>query len=167
MKQGNTFITNGPALRLKANGLAMGDTVELQGGGKLEAELEFSSFYAVERAELIVDGEIVERWHWPEGRREGTLRHGLEVQRDGWIAARLWGNSRDSFGHSLFAHSSPVYFRCGPPPSQRRDAAQFFLHSIDDSLKWIDTYGRYNNDRQREEVKELFRRGREAYAGLM
>ncbi len=69
--------------------------------------------------------------------------------------------------HALFAHSSPTYFRCGPPPAQRREAAQFFLRGIDDSLQWIDTYGRYNDDRQREEVKELFRRGREAYAELM
>ena len=41
-----------------------------------------------------------------------------------------------------------------------------FLRSIDESLKWIDSYGRYNNDQQREDVRELFRRGREAFAGL-
>jgi hypothetical protein len=29
-----------------------------------------------------------------------------------------------------------------------------------------DHWGRYNNDQQRDEVKELFRRGRQAYAEL-
>jgi hypothetical protein len=51
-------------------------------------------------------------------------------------------------------------------PEARADAARFFLDSIDESLKWIGTVGRYNNDEQREDVRELFRRGREVYSGL-
>ena len=89
------------------------------------------------------------------------------VERDGWVAARLWGNARDSFDQSIYAHSSPVYFACGTESAARGDAARFFLNSIDESLKWIDSYGRYNNDKQRQDVKELFQRGREVYAGLV
>ena len=48
----------------------------------------------------------------------------------------------------------------------KRVDARFFLDSIDESLKWIDTVGRYNTDDQREEVRDLFRRGREVYAEL-
>ena len=56
--------------------------------------------------------------------------------------------------------------RLGPRRRMRVVGIQYFLNGIEDSLKWIDSYGRYNNDRQRDEVKDLFRRGREAYAGL-
>ncbi len=166
MKAGRTFITNGPAIDLKVNDREMGSTIELQGGGRLEAEVSFRSHYPVERIELLCNGAVVHGQEWPEGRREGQLRHHLEVERDGWVAARLWGNSRDSFDQSLYAHSSPTYFSCGTPPAERPDAARFFLHSIDESLKWIDTVGRYNNDQQRQDVKDLFRQGREVYAGL-
>ncbi|MFT5377789.1 MAG: hypothetical protein ACI906_004629 [Candidatus Latescibacterota bacterium] len=69
-----------------------------------------------------------------------------------------WSGAR--IGHAVYAHTSPVYLRCGRPPKERREAVQFFLHSIDESLQWIDHWGRYNNDQQRDEVKELFRRGR-------
>ena len=41
MKQGRTFITNGPALQLTLNGCPMGDTVECESGTKLEAEVTF------------------------------------------------------------------------------------------------------------------------------
>lgn len=166
MKSGRTFITNGPALSFSANGMAMGETIALDGSGQVETHATFSSFYPIERAELIVNGAIAQRWHWPEGRRDGTLECALRVEHDGWVAVRLWGDSRDSFDHALFAHSSPVYFRCGQPPIQRADSAQFFLQSIDESLRWIDRYGRYNSDQQREDVRELFKRGREAYAQL-
>ena len=167
MKEGRTFITNGPALDLKLNGQLMGETVETSSGTELEAELSFSSFYPIERAELVANGQVIQRWEWPEGRREGVLRHGFAPERDGWVCARLWGESRDSFDQSIYAHSSPVYFRSGTPSAQREASARFFRNSIDESLKWIDTYGRYNNDQQREDVRELFKRGREVYAELI
>ena len=50
--------------------------------------------------------------------------------------------------------------------AEREADANFFLRSLDESLKWIDSYGRYNNDQQREDVRKLFRRGREVFAGL-
>ena len=166
MKAGNTFITNGPALDLRVNGQEMGTVVEVDGGGALEAEVSFRSYYPLERIEIVVNGKVVHGEEWPEGRREGELRYEVAAERDGWVAARLWGDARDSFDQSIYAHSSPVYFTCGREPAERGDAARFFLHSIDESLKWIDSYGRYNNDGQRQEVKQLFRRGREVYAGL-
>ena len=166
MKAGRTFITNGPAIDLKLNGQPMGNTVEFDNGNPLEAQINFSSFYPIERAELVVDGQVVQHWQWPEGRREGEIRHGFNTEHDGWVTARLWGDSRDSFDQAIYAHSSPVYFCCGRPSARREAAARFFLNSIDESLTWIDSYGRYNNDQQREDVKDLFRRGREAYTVL-
>ena len=167
MKEGRTFITNGPAVDLKVNGCAMGDLIELPGGGELEAEIHFHSHYPVERIELVVDGGVAHAWEWREGRREGEVRHQVKVERDGWLAARLWGDSRDSFDHSIYAHSSPVYFCCGAPSAKQPESARFFLDSIDESLRWVDSWGRYSNDGQRKEVKDLFCRSREVYAGLV
>ena len=115
----------------------------------------------------MVNGSVVQRWEWPAGRREGTLRHGFKAERDGWVAARLWGDSRDSFGQSIYAHSSPSYFRSGAPSAEREAAARL-LPPLDRRVAQVDrhSYGRYNNDQQREDVRELFRRGREVYAGL-
>lgn len=166
MKAGRTFITNGPALDLTVNGQAIGAEIELSSGGSLEAEASFSSHYPLVRAELVHNGEVVAEDNWPEGRREGSVRWQRAVDCDGWVAARLWGDARDSFGHAVYAHTSPVYLRCGRPPQERAQAARFFVDSIDESLQWIDNWGRYNSDEQRNEVKELFRRGRAAYTEL-
>ena len=113
-----------------------------------------------------MNGTVVEGWEWEVGQREGQLRHQFDQESDGWVAARLWGRARDSFGHALYAHSSPIYMQGGKVASERAEAAHFFLRSIDESIAWIDSIGRYNNEEQRQNVKELFRRGREVYAGL-
>jgi len=167
MKAGQTFITNGPSLDMRVNDQPIGSTIDMDGGGEVEVEVSFTSHYPIHCAELVVNGHITERMEIPEGQKQGQLRARLKVDRDGWVAARLWGNSRDSFDQPIFAHTSPTFFRCGSTSAERPDAAQHFLNAIDESLKWIDSYGRYNSDQQRQDVKELFRRGREVYAGLI
>ena len=167
MKSGRTFITNGPAVDLKVDDQPIGSTLELDGSRQLEVEVSFRSHYPIDAAELVVNGAVIHREEWVgEGRRQGGFRQRVSAERDGWVAARLWGNARDSFDQSIYAHTSPTYFRCGTPPAERAESARFFLKSVDESLKWIDTVGRYNTDRQREEVKELFLRGREVFAKL-
>ncbi len=167
MKSGNTFITNGPALDLRVNDHEMGQTVDLGGAGDLDIEGTFTSFYPVHRIEIIHNGHLVHAESWPEGKREGNIRHKMNVERDGWIALRAWGDHRDSFDQSIYAHSSPVYFDCGVVPAEREECVQHFLSGIEESFKWIDSYGRYSNDQQREDVKELFRKGRDAYSALL
>ncbi|MDA0708631.1 MAG: CehA/McbA family metallohydrolase [bacterium] len=167
MKAGNTFITNGPSITLTVNDQPMGSTLDLDGGGKLDLETRFTSFYPVHRLELIQNGSVIHTERYPEGKREGIVRHQARVNRNGWVAARLWGDQRDSFNQSIFAHTSPTYFTCGTKAVEQSDAANYFLTGIEDSLKWIDSYGRYNSDQQREDVRELFRKGREVYSNLI
>ena len=167
MKAGNTFITNGPAIHLTVNDREMGASVDLSSGGRLDIEATFHSYYPVHRLEIVMNGAVIHGEAWPEGTRHGAVRHGMTVEHDGWIAARLWGDARDSFDQSIYAHTSPVYVKCGQAPSERADAARYFLRAVDESLEWVDNHGRYSNDRQREEVRDLFRRGRDVYAGLV
>lgn len=172
MKKGRTYITNGPVIDMTVNDAPIGSTLPLDGGGPLDIDVTFQSHYAVDAVEVVVDGTVVHRRALDNGGYDagdafnGTVRCRVTADRDGWVAARLWGHSRDSFNQSLYAHTSPTWFSCGRPSGRQQDSARFFLNSIDESLKWIDTMGRYNSDEQREDVRTIFRRGREVYADL-
>jgi hypothetical protein len=167
MQSGNTFITNGPAIDLRVNDLPIGSTVESNGETVLDIETKFNSHYPVNYVEIVHNGKVIHVEGWNAGKKYSTVKYALEVQHDGWVAARLSGNHRDSFGQPIYAHTSPIYIQCGRPPLERVESAHHFLHGIEQSLGWIDNYGRYNSDSQRNEVKELFRLGREHYSDLL
>ncbi|MFH1570813.1 MAG: CehA/McbA family metallohydrolase [Gemmatimonadota bacterium] len=164
MKAGRTYITNGPALTLAVDGQPPGAAV--RAGGAVEVEVGVCSHYPVDAVEVIHSGRVAHCEAWPGGRREARVRCRVAAPADGWIAARLWGDARDSFGHAVYAHTSPVYLRGGAAPPERPAAASFYLDSIDRSLAWVDSVGRYNSDAQRQAVRDLFRRAREVFAGL-
>ena len=167
LKAGRTFITNGPVLLLRADGAAPGDTLQVQPERELEVEVELASHHRVDRIELVCNGAVVRRWKRPGGVGKERIRDRVAVRSDGWIAARCYSHVRDSYAQEIFAHTSPIYLRCGSSnPAARPDAA-YFIAGIDGALeRWVSHKLRYGSDRQREEVRELFKRGRAYFAAL-
>jgi len=167
MKAGRTFITNGPALFLTANGEAPGATLELGAEAAVDVQIALTSHHPVTRVELIHNGAVAQSWENPEGVCAGEFRHSLPVGADGWLAARCSSVHRDSFGQAVFAHSSPIYLRTGAPNPQQPEAARYFDAAIEQSLEWVAGRGRYSTDAQRREVRDLFSRGQEVFRKLM
>jgi hypothetical protein len=167
LRDGKTFITNGAALGIRVNGEEPGSTIQAEPGSKVHVEIDWRSHYAVNRIEIIQDGAPVRTRDFDQGSNEGTFDAEVTVDSDGWIAARLGSDSRDSFAQALWAHTSPVYLDSGGrAPSVRADDAQFFVDQIDDSLSWINTGGKFYTDAQRNEVLDLFASGRQIYAQM-
>ncbi|MBI4552549.1 MAG: CehA/McbA family metallohydrolase [Candidatus Latescibacteria bacterium] len=164
MKAGRTFITNGPALFLHVNGQEPGSW--LSAGRALEARVGWQSHYPLNRIDLVMNGQIVARWDYPNGSVAGEVPCTLRPETDGWVAARCSGTARDSFDQAVYAHTSPVWFTAGRPPVQRGEDALFFIRSIDQALDWVRQKGRFTKDEQREAVCELFRRGQMVYERL-
>ena len=110
---------------------------------------------------------MVRRWQRPAGVSHERIRDRIAVRSDGWIAARCYSHVRDSYAQEIFAHTSPIYLRGGTPnPAAKPDAAHF-IAGIDVALeRWVSHKLRYGSDRQREEVRELFKRGRAFFAAL-
>jgi hypothetical protein len=175
LKAGRTFITNGPALWLEVAGRGAGERLEISGPTRLECTVRWQSALPVNRVEVVHNGEVAAREAWGDGRREGKLRVQVAASPadgHGWLAARCFGDARNSYGHFLWAHTSPVYLRAVPASGApgtgpaRRAAAERFVADIDRSLQWIATQGKFHHAGQRDRMLALFRQAREVYAGL-
>ena len=129
--------------------------------------MTWKSHYPVSKVEVLFNGRIVAGESFPGGSKEGHLETDVAADSDGWVAARLSSHARDSFLQPLFAHTSPGYVKTGKDGPEKREAARQFDDSIESSLEWVTTRGKFYNDQQRREVADLFREGQQVYRSML
>jgi hypothetical protein len=167
IRTGKTFITNGPALYMTVAGEEPGATLEVEKGTRIPIHANWSSHYAVERVEIVMNGKVVARRDFPEGVKTGHLEAEIIAETDGWIGARLASGSRDSFNQPIWAHTSPVYLsETGQQSEASIESAKYFTEQIGEGIKWVKTKGRFYTDVQRKEVVDLFKQGQDWYRNL-
>ncbi len=166
IKQGNTFITNSPAIYMTVNGSQAGDTIDASTERSMKVRVEWQSHYAVDRVEIVANGKVVSA----ENARSTSGVHEAEIpiETDGWVAARAAGAARDSFNQPVWAHTSPVYVTgAGKAPVSREDSARHFSDQIDEAIDWVSKKGKFYTDVQRREVIDLHRAGQSFYKKLL
>ena len=161
LSEGRTFVTNGPALFMEANGQRPGDTLELEPGSTAHVTVSWHSFYSVDTVQIIRNGRVVHDHRMDT--LAGELSVEIEIPEDGWLAARLASNVRDSFHQPLFAHTSPLYVKCGRPNASAGPAATAFVRKLDEALEWTATKGKYRTAAHQREVQDLFREAQDVY----
>ena len=167
LKAGRTFITNGPALSITVQGEGPGGQIEATPRERLSTLVTWKSHYPLSTVEVLFNGNVVAQESFPQGSTDGHLEADLAAQSDGWIAARLSSDARDSFFQPVFAHTSPVYVKAGAEGPEKKAAAQWFDSSIERSLEWVRTKGKFYNDQQRREVADLMREGQQVYRAML
>ena len=133
----------------------------------MPAVIKWESHYPVTRVEMLFNGKVVAHKYLPDGSTHGHLETDVNLDYDGWLAARLSSNSRDSFFQPIFAHTSPVYVKTGVQSPEMNTSASWFVESIENSLDWVRTKGKFYTDVQRREVVDLFLQGQEVYRGML
>ena len=166
--QGRTFITNGPILELTVNGKDIGDTVLTEPHATVSVQVKWNSHYPINELEVISSGNVQLKRTFEDGSHSGSLESAVTVAGDGWIAARVGSDTRDSFDQTIWAHTSPVYVSAGGVVTEERvQAAGWFVERIEESIAWLLASGKFDNDRQREEVVSLFRLAQQRYRELL
>jgi hypothetical protein len=108
LKQGHTFVTNGPMLTLSVNDAIPGDELRLRRNGKLRILAEAwapEAIGAPKTLELIGDGRVIATAR-ARGPKEGKLRLPFQV---GAAANSMWIAARVTAFNGAVAHTSPVY----------------------------------------------------------
>ncbi len=135
LEAGRSFVTNGPLLDFRLDGLQPGD-VAAKGKRSVSWTLDLHTAVPVDSVEIIVNGTSVGRFDGlpaPGSRHyEGKVR----LPAGGWVAARAIGPdtaiwpAMDSYA---FAHTSPIWIgeRGSVDPAARRAAAADLLRALD------------------------------------
>lgn len=167
VRAGRTFVTNGPTLTLSVEGQGIGSVLRCEPETRLDVRAEARSFAPMERIELVVNGEVVERAEARDGGRAALLETSIPIETGGWVAARALGPAHAQvFGGPLFAHTSPVYVEAGRPNPRTAGDAAYFVEWIERLIAMCREHGRYPSDADRDEVIELFRSAQERYRSI-
>lgn len=105
LKAGNTFVTNGPALFMKADGLLPGSSIQKKSGDIVKLSLKAISNNKIGEIERIAlynnDGLITEVLNQGKDSLELNLNH--KIKRSQWVAAIV------NCKNGAVAHTTPVY----------------------------------------------------------
>ena len=107
LKQGRTFVSNGPMLTLSVNDAIPGDELRAEKNGKLRISTEAwapESIGAPKTLEIVAQGRVIRSVEAPSA-QAGKLQMQFDIPAGAsqWIAARV-----TSFNDAV-AHTSPVY----------------------------------------------------------
>ncbi len=168
LRQGRSFVTNGPLLSLEVNGKKPGETLkpEANQGLRITVKARAESRLPLKKLELILNGKMIAQEVGAS--RNMTLEWDQTILRSGWIALRASGEPDPrALGQISQAHTGAVYLEVGGKPSEPvADDARLFVDWIDRLWDLVEMRNNFENPRQKEEVRKLIFQAREFYAGI-
>jgi hypothetical protein len=165
LRAGRTFVTNGPLVELTVNGRGPGATID-PASSPLQVRARALSRLPFDRLEIVQDGEVVAEQ--PAVReREARLEREIPIERGGWIAARVRSGAKTYAGYTVFAHTSPVYYRMPGTPHRMARAAGAFVDEIEASVRYIRKNYKFASQADQALALGRFEEGRAVYAKLL
>lgn len=167
LRQGRSFVSNGPLVELTANGKGPGDVLSSPAGKPLRLEIaaRAESLVPLDRLELVLNGKVIHS-EAVGGARTASFRLQRPVTAAGWLALRAAGAADPAhLGATAQAHTAAIYLQPeGKLMEPMPEAAAKFVDWIDRLTNLVEMRNNFETPQQREEVLRLIRRGRDFYA---
>lgn len=152
LRQGNSFVTNGPMLFFDA----------WEGpGGEVRIAVEAAARAPIEKVEIIANGVVIETFSAPDGKTKLETQVALRGGLYSWYAARVYVENDDTV---RMAHSQPIFI---PGTWNSSADAQYFIDWIDDLIAETEAdEERFANDDERDQILATYGEARSVYERL-
>ena len=167
IRNGRTFVTNGPLLQFSANDAVVGDEVPLPlSGGRVVLRVRMWSIVPVEKLEIIQNGKVVASVPLADGGRRADFVLTHHVARSAWLTLRAYGKQPvhpvdDPYP---FAETNPIYVLVGKRPIRSREDAEYFVRWVDAVAKLVAEHPGWRSEKEKQHVLSQFREAREVFA---
>ncbi|MHC1769367.1 MAG: CehA/McbA family metallohydrolase [Verrucomicrobiia bacterium] len=178
VRAGRGFISNGPMLEFHAGDLVSGNVTNFSEPRHVEARVTARSILPFTTLEIVWNGTVVGHKTVPpptdpppDGVYSMTVAATIEVDRSGWLAARVVDhpdlkNPILPRGLSVFAHTAPVYF-LHQGRKVREEASIVYLRKyVQGVLHWLDTRPPFYREEDRANVRRDAERALRFYEAL-
>ena len=147
LRAGRSFVTNGPLLRVEANGKLPGHVFRAEEGKEVQIELKarLTAREPIRALEIVRDGQIERTVSYAEFSKSGSLGS-VTFKTSGWFLVRAIADNRKTF---RFASTAPYFVEVGTGNRRiSKSSARFFL----DWVRERSTLVKLDDAKQRDEV---------------
>jgi hypothetical protein len=160
IRAGRTFVTYGPLLSFTVEGRDPGEIVDLPDADrKVRVHAEARSWSPFDRLEVVANGVVVASTAGAGETLPVVIDMELALPDGGWVLARCIERRQVSaVAHEdmVTALTSPVYVRvAGQPPRVDPEAVALLRRSLDETLEWVNSKGRFENEKQKENLAQI------------
>ena len=132
LRNGRSFVSNGPMIEFSVNGGEIGDTIHLDRPHSVRIHSRARAQYPLDRLEIVYNGRVVANGRLSDDRLSGFFDEEIPITSSGWLAARAAGPMVPFYVGSEFnAHTSPIYIEVKNRPLNSKPDAEYFLTWID------------------------------------
>lgn len=166
LREGKSFVTNGPMLRFSAADQGLGGVVRLSEPGSVRVEGRADWLFPLQSVEVLLNGQVAAAAKIAADATHVQLNESIQVDRSGWLALRVRGGTEsDQLRGPAFAHSGAVYVEVEGRPIEAREDAEYFLTWIDRLWEQVRKRNRIPAGRQTH-VEEQIAAARAVYRKL-
>ena len=149
-REGRTFASNGPLLKMRVNDQNLGDTVDLPAPKSVQVSVKAHSWWGLSKIEIVQNAEVVKKTVLEPGCFDTELNFDLPVETGGYVYARVWGPSSPELRNvqmvkadreisippdakkTQFAMTSPIWLQVADKPQPiKTEDVQFFESWLD------------------------------------
>ena len=161
LARGETFTSNGPLLRLSANGCPIGSEIAFDGKGPFTVIVAAGCFTQkpITYFQIVQNGQVVYEQPVEQDSKTVEIRKELTFSASGWLAVRC-GNRRSDRNNweNAFtaAHSSPVYVNVNGRLPADKPSAEYMIARVKTSLQWAEKTAMFSTGEYRRRAVESF-----------
>jgi Tol biopolymer transport system component len=166
LRQGRSFVTNGPLVTFTVNGEPLGAEIRAPSGTPYRARLvaEVSARSPLERVEIVQNGMVIETRDTTA--QEVRVEQEVEVRASSWFAVRVRGRpARGIVGGGLVprAHTSPIYVLVGGAPVLVKQDVELMIRWVDRLQELLEERNNYGPGDNRDRAHRMLAQAREHY----
>lgn len=169
LRQGRSFVTNGPMVSLSVDGRGPGETLTLSKRKVLSIQARARSLRSFERLEIVVNGKVAASVPARDQGRRAELSLDYPAGQSLWIAARCMGGSPEEtsiWTHPLFAHANPVYVDYPGRDLAEAESGCYLLDFLKPLEQWAQEEAWFENREQKDRALATIRQGMDFYRRL-
>ncbi|WP_157491186.1 CehA/McbA family metallohydrolase [Flammeovirga sp. SJP92] len=173
LKDGKSFVSNGPMIDFNVNGQDIGSTLQVKKGETLSIKAKgyiVPSWDLLQYASIIVNGDVVKEIKLEKGQKEVFIELELPADKSCWIAVKVHGEKshdivfQSDFTKRIQAHTSPIYIEVDGQPTWSEEKAPQIIDMLLKRLEQVKEmkYERHDNEAwespdRTEEMLDAFR----------